>query len=640
MADTSLPRDSRLYRYRHIDNVVPLPNWGTLAQWKRRRTDIRRHLKLSAGLTEDTMRFRPKGRVVKRFRHEGIIVENIRIETLPGLFVMGNLYRPQSKKPVPVVLHPHGHSMNARTNVFDLFSTPHRGFNTALNGMAAFTWSMIAYEKDAMQIPHRAYLTGPEKEVCNLLGLSTFGLQLHNGTKVIDYLCGRKEIDARRVGCTGESGGATQTYYLAALDDRIKVTAPVVMLSGHFQGGCVCENAPNLHLEYSTLDYAGLIAPRPMFLTGCTGDWTHHMKDRELESMRALYRLYDREDALDGFYQDERHNYNRASREHVYAWMKRWLLDPSFTHRRVPESKLPVPESEQLLVHDTPVPPVKGAIRSTRSLIRMWSDFHQRAEPVEDMRALLDLDLPARSDLLVRNRTPRRASRGKRLKDNMVDYGRFSEDSRIKCRFVLPDGGKPTDLIVGNWAESKWERFVSHPPVGVQKRIDAGHGLIVPLLFAQSLPEDVRDYRETVESSYVFTSFNPTRHAVQASDIATTVRLAEVELGVRPTDLRIVAERGMALLSLIVWAALSDGKQVDGFAGDFTGIDFENPNHWNRQAYLPLVLRGGGLPSLARLAGRGKGVASGVSRHQRDLLPKGICARQKSMSLDELVSLE
>ncbi len=637
--DASLPVDGRLYAFRNYQSVFPLPEWGSLVEWKRARRKIREHLWLCTGLNNQTLTYRPRARVVSKFEHEGIVIENIQVETLPGLYVMGNLYRPKVVRDrLPLVLHPHGHGMRSRTLPLSVASVPHRTMNHALNGFAAFAWSMVAHDEDMMQIEHRALLSGPEKKVCNVLGLSVFGLQLHNGMKMIDYLSRRKDIDSQRIGCTGESGGATQTYYLAALDDRIKVTAPAVMLSGHYQGGCVCENAPHLHLEYSTPHYAALIAPRPMLLTGCTGDWTHHMRERELSRMRDLYRLYDREDAVDGFFQDEKHNYNRQSRERVYAWMMKWLMDPKFTKKRIPESKKPIPKPEQLLVHDTPVPPVKGVIRSKKALIDTWMKLHERPDAVDETRSLLSLELPVKSDVLVRNRTPKHASRGKVLADNRIDYGRFSESSHLSCRFVVPEKGRPSHLVLGKWPSSNaWRTFVSKPPKAVQKLIDAGDGVIVPLLFGQQLPREIAAYREGIESSYLYTSYNRTMHEHQAGDILTTVRLAQIEMGIDPASIRIVAEKGISLVALVVWSALCARKDIGVFAGDFSGIEFSNPKSWVRNAYFPLILRGGGMKSLVRLCGRKTGLASGVARTQANELPSGFRVRQKELDLAGLL---
>lgn len=638
--DLSLPIDARLYRYRNVQSVYPLPDWGTLAQWKRKRQEVRRHLWLTTGLNDRTNAFRAKGRVIRTFEHEGIVIENIRVEALPGLYVMGNLYRPKNPKgKLPLVLQPHGHGMHSRTQPLGHGSVPHRAMNHAFNGFAAFAWSMIGLADDVMQIDHRTLLSGKDKRICNLFGLSMFGLQVNNSIKVLDYLLTRKDIDARRIGCTGESGGATQTYFLAALDDRVKVAAPAVMLSGHYQGGCVCENTPLLHLDYSTVDYAALIAPRPLFLTGCTGDWTHHMRERELESLRQLYALYGKEDLLGSFYQDESHNYDKRSREHVYAWMTRHLIDSSFSKRRILESKRPIPTPKQLLVHDTPVPPVANAVTSQKALIEMWRDHHDRPDRDHNTTATLGLTMPAKDDLLVRNQTPAYAWADGSLSGNRITYGRFSEESGLTCRFVLPKRGQKTLLVIRSWkSESAYSRFIRTPPGSLQKAIDNGCGVVLPLLFGQHSPEIVKAHRDQVEDSYIATSYNRTTHQHQAGDILTTAALIERDLGIPLRNVILVAERDIALTSLVGWSAIDGATKSGPIVGDLSGIDPLNPAHWSRHAYFPLILRGGGIPDLARLWKGRRGDLSGLSGASRRLFPATFKSRLAPRNLDQLIA--
>ena len=639
--DVSLPIDARLYAFRNYQSVFPMPEWGSLAEWKRDRKKIRKHLKLCAGLSDQTDAFRAKGRVIRTFDHEGIAVENIRIETLPGLYVMGNLYRPSGARgKLPLVLNPHGHGVHSRTVPLrdGLFSVPHRSMNQALQGFAAFAWSMTAHEDDAMQIEHRGLLQGPEKRICNVLGLSMFGLQLNSSIKVLDYLLSRGDIDGRRVGCTGESGGATQTYYLAAVDDRVKVAAPCVMLSGHYQGGCVCENAPMLHLDYSTVHYVGLIAPRPLLLTGCTGDWTHHMREREFASLKELYQLYGKSEALGGLYQDESHNYNQASRERVYGWMNRWLKGGKPGEERIPESDKPVPGPEKLLVHTTPVPPVKGAVTTKQALIRMWRSLHVKPDREENASEALNLVYPDKADILVRNQTPRYAYRMGTLGGNQITYGRFSEDSSLTCRFVTPKRGKTCFLILRAWkSPDAWQRFAARPPKVVQQAVDEGHGVILPLLFGQRSAEEVQAYREAIEDSYLFTSYNRTAHQHQAGDIVTTVRLAETEMKIQPKSVAIVADRDMGLTAFAAWAFLCSYAEMGPFVGDLRGLDLTNPDTWVRHAYLPLALRGGGIQDLARLCKGRKGHLTGVRKSCRNLFPSGSKTAEEPGGLDELM---
>jgi hypothetical protein len=621
-ADQMLSSDSRVFNYSNYESVRALPDWGELAEWKRQRRQIRQQLRLCAGLNAQTAAFRARGRVVRRFEHEGIIVENLCIETLPGLYLMGNLYRPKKPKgAVPLILHPHGHAMYARTEPLDMYSVPHRAMNSALLGCAAFAYSMIGFDHDAKQLEHRSLLTGPEKNAASLLGLSMFGLQLNNSIKALDYLLRRKDIDSKRVGCTGESGGATQTYFLAALDERVKVVAPAVMLSGHFQGGCVCENAPQLHLRYNNLQYAGLIAPRPMLLTGCTGDWTHHAREREFPTMQKLYKMYGAAEKIDVFYQDEIHNYNRASREAVYAWMVRWLLQGGKTTATPAESSAPVPSQKDLLVYDTPVPPLKGAISTQKKMFDVWRDLHSKAAPAEDVAAILPFDLPAKTDILIRSQPSRRAYRRRDAGLHVIHYGRFSASSALECRFQLPDRGSDTLLILRSFRDtSAWRRFCNRPPVALQQKLDAGYGVLVPLLFGHSGSAESQAYLERADS-YLASTYLPTPDVLLADDILTTVRMAQVELGIATDRTTAVAGADLGLLTWAAWARLTSRVKAGRMVADLGGADLTTAKTWSRRCCLPLLLSVGGVKALSVL-GNVAGVVSGVRSADAHGFPK------------------
>jgi len=638
--DQMLHADARLYSHRQYQSVFPLPEWPVLGAWKRQRRQIRRHLLLGAGLSAQTAAFKARGRVVGRFEHEGLVVENLCIETLPGLYLVGNLYRPiRARGRLPLVLHPHGHAMDARTVPLDMYSVPHRAMNCALQGLAAFAYSMIGYDKDTGQLEHGTLLRGPEKQICNTLGLSMFGLQLNNSIKALDYLLSRDDIDPRRVGCTGESGGGTQTYFLAAADDRVKVTAPAVMLSGHFQGGCGCENAPLLHLQYSNLQYAALIAPRPLLLLGCTGDWSHHLREREYPCLRELCRLYGHEEAINCFYQDEEHNYNRASREAMYAWMVRWLKDPSETRKRIPESPKPVPATRELLVFKRPVPPYKGAISTQKQLIDMWRGLHTAAAAAAEVTEVLQLELPAREDLLVRSQTPRHTYRTRRGELHTITYGRFCEDSSIRCRFLPPRKGKRSYLILRNWkGEAAWQRFCNRPPARVRQLMEDGCGVVVPILFGQAAAPGVEEFRALAQDSYLATTYNRTEDMHRAGDILTTVRLAQVELGIAPSKLAAVADGEAGLLAYVTWAFLSSQTPVGPLAADLAGADLTEPATWVKRAYFPLLLGAGGAAGLAALWGRARGYLTGVRTGNRPPLPKSCKIQSKRSDLAALIT--
>ena len=127
-------------------------------------------------------------------------------------------------------------------------------------------------------------------------------------------------LDSSRIGCTGASGGGTQTFLLTAVDDRIKAAAPVNMVSFHMQGGCECENAPGLRIGTNNVELAALAAPRPLMITGCTGDWTCNVPEEEYPALREIYELYGENNKVEYYYSDAPHNYRKDVREKVCEW--------------------------------------------------------------------------------------------------------------------------------------------------------------------------------------------------------------------------------------------------------------------------------------------------------------------------------
>ncbi len=141
----------------------------------------------------------------------------------------------------------------------------------------------------------------------------------------LDFLESLPYVQRDAIGATGASGGGTQVFLLAAVDERVAVAAPVNMISLHMQGGCLCENQPGLRLDTNNVEIAATIAPRPLLMVSATGDWTTNTMQREYPAVRALYALRGAADRVHGVQFDAPHNYNRDSREAVYAWMARWL---------------------------------------------------------------------------------------------------------------------------------------------------------------------------------------------------------------------------------------------------------------------------------------------------------------------------
>src|SRR5262249_37424811 len=133
------------------------------------------------------------------------------------------------------------------------------------------------------------------------------------------------DVDPARIGVTGASGGGTQTFILCAVDDRPAVAFPAVMVSTAMQGGCICENCCYLRQGTGNVEFAALFCPKPLGMSAAN-DWTKEIEKKGLPELKALYRLYDAEDAVMAktLLQFD-HNYNQVSREVMYNWFNKHL---------------------------------------------------------------------------------------------------------------------------------------------------------------------------------------------------------------------------------------------------------------------------------------------------------------------------
>jgi dienelactone hydrolase len=190
-------------------------------------------------------------------------------------------------------------------------------------GCVVFHYDMVGVA-DSKQIEHRAGFTDAQAE---LRAQSFMGLQTYNSIRALDFLLSLPEIDSKRIGVTGASGGGTQTFILCAIDDRPAVAFPAVMVSTAMQGGCTCENCSGLREDTGNVELAGLFAPKPLGMTGAGfTDWTKEIETKGLPQLKALYKLYGAEDRVmaRAFLQFE-HNYNQVSREVMYNWFNKHL---------------------------------------------------------------------------------------------------------------------------------------------------------------------------------------------------------------------------------------------------------------------------------------------------------------------------
>jgi dienelactone hydrolase len=305
--------------------------------------------------------------IVGRLQGQGYSVEKIIFESRPGFHVTGNLYLPNTPPPWPAVLVPCGHSHDGKT----VGQYQRASILLAKNGMAAMCYDPIgqgeryqmldvsqqrsAFE-DAKHVktphPNVRYMCTTEHTMIGLgsalVGGNTAGFRVWDGMRVIDYLQSRSDIIADKIGCTGNSGGGTETAYLMALDSRIVAAAPGCYLTTFrrlIDGKGPQDGEQNIAAQIAfgmdEADYCIMRAPLPTLICAGTRDVTFDFRGtwEVFFDAKRFYSRLGRPDAIDLAAPDAPHGFTIQLREAVASFMHRWLLGKDKVIREI--EKLP-----------------------------------------------------------------------------------------------------------------------------------------------------------------------------------------------------------------------------------------------------------------------------------------------------------
>jgi putative membrane-bound dehydrogenase-like protein len=361
--------------------------YNTPEKWQARRKQLREEFLKGAQLWP--LPDRPAVEAIRHSRREydGYSVENVALETLPGFYCTGNLYRPLGRKDLdPAILCPHGHF-----RPLGRFREDHqiRCAHLARMGATVFSYSMVGWQ-DSRQTTHDDPLV--------------LALQTWNSIRAVDFVTGLERVDANRVAITGASGGRTQALFLALVDDRVKVSAPLVIVyPWTAPDGCRCEGGLPVMQAANTnaIELAAATAPRPQLLISVGNDPTENFPNVGFPFVKRMYDVAGAGEAVKNVhFADEGHDFGPSKRKVVYEFlaehlhMRRNAFVPFGDRQphdleRIPEdlSRITIEPPEQMQVFNDEHPLPADALNGGMAINTAFEQHLVRLRKLHDKRA-------------------------------------------------------------------------------------------------------------------------------------------------------------------------------------------------------------------------------------------------------------
>lgn len=306
----------------------------TLDDWNAKKGEYRRRLFEMLSLDPLPERTDSKATITGRVEREDFVVEKLHFQSRPGLYVTANLYLPKTiDKPCPTILYLCGHGKVAKNGISfgNKVHYQHHGIWFARHGYVCLVLDTLQLG-EIEGTHHGTYKF--DRWWWNARGYTPAGVEAWNCIRALDYLATRKEVDAERIGATGRSGGGAYTWFVAALDDRVKAAVPVAgitdlenhVVDGVVEGHCDCMYFVNTYRwDYPQL--AALVAPRPLLISNSDKDRIFPLEGvlRTHRTVRRIYSLHEAEKNLGLHITEGPHEDTQELYTHAFVWFDRFL---------------------------------------------------------------------------------------------------------------------------------------------------------------------------------------------------------------------------------------------------------------------------------------------------------------------------
>ena len=281
--------------------------------------------------------------IVKLFERDGYKVENLMYESQPDFWVTANLYIPtRGSGPYPGVISPCGHYPTARG--YDDYQSAYVHF--ARNGFVVLAYDPIGQgERRHFWNPMTKVneIGGPVTwehslpgQLLLLIGQDLTHYRVWDGMRAIDYLLTRPEVDGKRIGCAGHSGGGTLTKFIATMDERIACAAineggtsnkwpmhiPLYQPMG--TGDTEQHMFPSGTYGIDNVDLSSSIAPRPLLIT--IEQYSPEF-DSAVRAIRARYEQLGASNKFKTVPANDPHAWTVKLRIANVEWFSRWFYD-------------------------------------------------------------------------------------------------------------------------------------------------------------------------------------------------------------------------------------------------------------------------------------------------------------------------